>query len=80
MSRPEPEENPFEAIAAAIAFSPHDWSQHHRLAWIYGIVHGWEGEALDEMRKDHGWDAATVARLQRLHARYREQCRKRPYE
>lgn len=73
----EPEENPFESIAAAIAFSPHDWGQHHRLAWIYGIVFGWEGEAMDEMRRKHGWNSEEVSRLQRLHARYQEHCRPR---
>lgn len=74
MSKSAPEENPFDSIHACIAFTPHDWSQHHRMAWIYGIVCGWDGEALDDVARLHGWRADEVARLQRLHKRYREHC------
>lgn len=67
----DPKENPFASIRAALAFSPDDWSQHHRHAWIYGIACGWNGEALAEVAAKHGWKPTEVERLRRLHAAYR---------
>ena len=59
-----------ESLEAAMAFTPHDWTQHHRLAWIWGIVLGWD-DAMPEMASKHRWDAETVARLERLHAEFK---------
>ena len=75
MSARAPEENPFESIAACIAFSPEDWGQHHRMAWIYGIVFGWDDESMAEMARRHRWRPDDVQRLRRLNAGYRAQCR-----
>lgn len=63
-------ENPLESIATAMAFSPADWGQHHREAWIYGIVFGYDAERMELMVKRHRWTAETVARLERLHVRF----------
>ncbi|USN14169.1 hypothetical protein KABACHOK_03330 [Brevundimonas phage vB_BpoS-Kabachok] len=73
MSRPEPEENPFDSIHACIAFSPRDWSENHRMAWIYGIVCGWDAESMKEVAAKHRWGPDEVARLKRLHIRYQAQ-------
>ena len=40
-----------------------DWSQDNRLAWLYGIVVGWDDESLAELTEDFGWDPDTVERL-----------------
>ena len=61
-------ECPWESLRLALAQSSRDWSTAGVDAWIWGIVHGW-GEALDDVAARHGWDAETVARLRRLHAR-----------
>lgn len=63
--------NPLESIATAIAFSPRDWSSHHRDAWIYGIVLGWDKEDLEELKNKHKWRDETVARLKFLHDKYK---------
>lgn len=63
--------NPLESIATAIAFSPRDWSSHHRDAWIYGIVLGWDKEVLEELKNKHKWRDETVARLKFLHDEYK---------
>jgi hypothetical protein len=63
-------ENPFESIKTAIVTTPHDWSAHHRLAWIYGIAVGWDEEALAEVAKQHRWSEAETERLLRLRERY----------
>ena len=66
------EENPLESVETAIAFSPHDWSSHHRMAWIYGITCGWDDEALVEMMQQHGWTGEAVSRLKRLHIKWKK--------
>ena len=63
-------ENPLESIDAAISFSPRDWSSHHRDAWIYGIVCGWDSESMKELADEYRWTHETTARLRRLHAGY----------
>ncbi len=66
-------ENPLESISIAMATWSGDWSTDPRLAWIYGIVNGWDdndGDAMAEMSKLHGWTPEAVARLRRLHAEY----------
>lgn len=62
-----------ESIANVLAFSARDWGQARDLAWLWGIVHGWDDEdheedsAMPEQARVHGWDDAEVARLRRLH-------------
>ena len=65
-------ECPLVSLSAAIAFTPHDWSEDHRMAWIYGIACGWSDEAMAELKKKHCWDDETVERLQRLRRRWKE--------
>lgn len=63
-------EDPFASIESAIAFTPHDWGSHHRLAWVYGIAVGWGEEALEALADRHGWSDSEVERLRRLRAAY----------
>jgi hypothetical protein len=65
-----PIECPLDSISTAIAFTPHDWSTHHRMAWIYGIACGWDEESLAELTEKHGWKPETVERLKRLRAKW----------
>lgn len=59
-----------ESLGACMAFSPRDWAGHHRDAWMYGIVNGWNDEALAELAITHKWPPSEVARLKRLHASF----------
>lgn len=63
--------NPFESIENAIAFSPHDWGEHSRLAWVYGIAAGWDSASIKELSAKFGWGTATLARLRLLRLNYR---------
>ncbi|RLL17998.1 hypothetical protein [Acinetobacter chengduensis] len=65
-------ENPLESLRSAVVFSSKDYSSCKRDAWIYGIVVGWEGKALEEVSKKHRWDKETVERLKRLRLAYIE--------
>jgi hypothetical protein len=78
---PTSNENPFDAIHSALATSSADMGESRRDAWLYGIVVGWSdfddpeapGEsAMQEVAAKHGWSAADVAQLKRLHAVYAE--------
>lgn len=59
-------ENPFESLRTAIACSSRDWAMHHRDAWIYGIVCGWDDDSLRDLAAQFGWGRGEVARLKRL--------------
>lgn len=64
------EENPFHSLVNTVVFSSADWGAARDLAWVYGIVVGWEDEddptALDELAPGLGWSAEKVERLRRL--------------
>lgn len=62
----KPTEDPIDSLKTCVATSSRDWSIDKRDAWIYGIICGWE-ESIEDLAIDHGWDAETVSRLQRLH-------------
>lgn len=65
------EEEPRESLKSVIVFSADDWGASRAMAWVYGIVVGWDDgddhEAMDELAQKFGWDATNVARLRRLH-------------
>jgi hypothetical protein len=56
-----------ESIYDAIVFSPHDWGGHPRLAWIYGIICGWNDECFEEFKNEYDWDDETIERLKNYH-------------
>lgn len=74
--------NPFESLKDAIAFSSADWGQTQDMAWVYGIVLGWDADpgededgAMNELAGRFGWDVDTVTRLRRLHREYQREAR-----
>jgi len=64
------EEDPHESLRTALAFSVDDWGATRAMAWVWGIVEGWDDEAMAELAAEFRWDAATTARLNRLHERF----------
>lgn len=68
-TEPPPIECPLASLEMTLPFHPRDWSEHHRDAWIYGVIVGWD-TALEDVAHKHGWTPETVARLQRLRERF----------
>ena len=64
------EEDPRESLRTTLAFSVDDWGATRAMAWVWGIVNGWDDEAMAELAAEHGWDDETTARLNRLHAAF----------
>lgn len=58
---------PIESMRCCLAFSPRDFSTNGRDAWIYGILLGWDDEALAELKAKFHWDDEQVDRLKTLH-------------
>ena len=63
-------ENPLESLRTAVVFSSKDYGACKRDAWVYGIVVGWDDDALEELSEKHRWDKETVKRLKRLRQAY----------
>jgi hypothetical protein len=68
-----------EALRSArstLTLSSQDWSVRHDLAWLYGILVGWDDDpddphpvdAMADVAARCGWNADNVARLRRLAA------------
>lgn len=64
------QEDPFESLRSTLSFAVDDWAASRAMAWTWGIVNGWDVDAMTELAEQFGWDAATTARLDRLHASF----------
>ena len=60
-----------DSIECTIAFDVRDWSEDSRLAWIYGIVFGWD-DAEKEIQNNFRWSDADIKRLRKLHRQWIE--------
>lgn len=66
------------SLSDTLAFSADDWAASRAMAWVWGIVCGWdddddpddEGGAMADLAERWRWDDEGVARLRRLHARF----------
>lgn len=58
---------PFESLHDTIVFSSKDWSLCKTDAWIYGVIVGWDEDALKEIKKDFNWSDDIADRLKQLH-------------
>ena len=76
----EPQIDPHEALRDALAFSADDWSETRAMAWVYGIVLGWDADpddpedaefgAMEDLAAKFGWTPDQVERLRELHRRF----------
>ena len=59
-----------ESAARSMTTCAQDWSADEHMAWLYGIVVGWDDDgdiaAMKELAAKFGWTPETVARLRRL--------------
>jgi hypothetical protein len=73
--------DPLAALHDAMVFSSADWGAARDLAFIYGIVVGWDGDpddepdeddgdAMSELAAKFGWSEQGVQRLRAMHAVY----------
>lgn len=63
-------QDPFYSIEVATACATRDQALDKRDAWNWGIILGWDEEAMADVAKRHNWDTNTVNRLKRLRANY----------
>lgn len=75
---PPKAEDPFDSLRSALAFSPRDWSDSKDLAWVWGIIMGWDGDpadetdAMSEVAESFGWTKEQVECLRNLHAKFQQ--------
>jgi hypothetical protein len=61
---------PLEALGDVLAFSADDWGETRAMAWVWGIVLGWDDDASAELAAKFRWSAEQIARMQALHERF----------
>lgn len=64
------QEDPKKSLGDTLAFSVDDWAATRAMAWVWGIIEGWDDEAMAELAQEFSWDEVTTARLNRLHERF----------
>lgn len=55
-----------------IVFDSLDYSSGKREAWMYGIIVGWNGPAMDSIAKKFNWTKEDVERLRSYRKAWRE--------
>ncbi len=55
-----------------MAYSSRDWGQSSSDAWLWGILVGWDREAMASLAEKFGWDHDKVERLGLLRAAVRK--------
>ncbi len=64
-------EDPKVSLRSCLVFAVRDWpTDDKRSAWIYGIVVGYDADAMREVAEQWDWNANEVERLRRLHRRF----------
>ena len=56
-----------DSLHNTIVFDSRDWAGDRRLAWIYGILIGWDMKCWKELAEQFGFDADSIARARKYH-------------
>lgn len=56
-----------DSLLCTIVFDSRDWADDRRLAWIYGVLVGWNAASWKELSKKFGFDAPSIARARKYH-------------
>ena len=65
-------ECPMKSVEVALATISMDVSTDAKLAWIWGVILGWDKASMKELIERFGWTSDTVARLDALRRRWVE--------
>ena len=61
--------SPVEQLQRALAYSSRDWGASVDLAWIYGIISGWDDDSLSELASKYDWTQDDLILLKITHKR-----------
>lgn len=56
-----------DSLQFCMANSPTKWLDDVHLAWVHGIIYGWNDGEMAWLSEKHGWDGADVLLLKSMH-------------
>lgn len=62
--------NPLQALAESFARTSKDMAQSKFDAWHYGVILGWDADALAELKVIHKWSDEEVEYQKQLHQNF----------
>lgn len=65
-----PPENPLQALTISLCITSKDMAENKFDAYLYGVIVGWDDEAYETLKGQHGWSDETIAYQKRLHQNY----------
>lgn len=65
-----PPENPLQALVMSICRSPKDFAEHKFDAYIYGVIVGWDNDAYETLKGQHGWADSQIEYQKKLHQNF----------
>lgn len=63
-------ENPLQALTMSICNSSKDFAEHKFDAYLYGIIVGWDDDAYEVLKGQHGWSDDVIKYQKLLHQNY----------
>ena len=65
-----PTENPLQALVMSLCGTSKDMAEHKFDAYLYGVIVGWDDDAYETLRGQHGWSEDVVNYQKRLHQNF----------
>lgn len=62
--------NPLQRMRETFAFASRDCAEDKMIAFLYGVVMGWDDESYDELKDKHKWTDEDVRMQKDWHKNY----------
>jgi hypothetical protein len=62
--------NPLQRMRETFAFTSRDCSEDKMIAFLYGIVMGWDDESYNEIKSKHNWSDEDIRLQKQWHQNY----------
>lgn len=64
--------NPLQRLHEVFAFTSRDCTEDKMIAFMYGVVCGWDDASYEELKIKHNWSDDTVQQMKLWHENYKQ--------
>lgn len=62
--------NPLQRLRETLCFTSRDCSEDKMIAFMYGIICGWDDDAFCELKVKHNWSDIDIEQIKKWHENY----------
>lgn len=64
--------NPLQKLQEVFAFTSRDCSDDKMIAFLYGVISGWDDDSYAELKAQHNWSDRDVELQKQWHIEYKK--------